>query len=234
MRELAATDVHVVCMVPCLDGHSVSKRKWQLQRSPALTNILAQVSRGLSYLIIGCTMSYGATESVDHGSAEGDGERGEGGSGACCFVFSGEDDEDVGLGVVVFRFFADLVVFVECLLSFCMRVCFFLFFFFFFLSVCWCASWVEASAFLLDDGSGSALSFLRNASRSVDCQELTSSMLSGVTADMSNLRSTRQFNLDVKWLRLRVMRNSASCKAKNSMQHQSGCNARHGQLLLCS
>ena len=88
--------------------------------------------------------------------------------------------------------------------------------------------------FLLDDGSGSALSFLRNASRSVDAQELTSSMLSGVTADMSNLRSTRQFNLDVKWLRLRVMRNSASCKAKNSMQHQSGCNARHGQLLLCS
>ena len=115
-----------------------------------------------------------------------------------------------------------------------MRVCFFCFFFFFVLSVFWCASWVEASAFLLDDGSGSALSFLRNASRSVDCQELTSSMLSGVTADMSNLRSTRQFNFDMKWLRLLVIRNSASCKAKNSTQHQSGCNARHGQLLLCS
>ena len=119
MRELVATDVHVVCVMPCLDGHSVSKRKWHLQRSPALTNILAQVRRGLSYLVTGCTMSYCATESVDHGSAEGDGERGEGGSGACCFVFSGEDDEDVGLGVVVFRFFADLVVLVECLLCCC-------------------------------------------------------------------------------------------------------------------
>ena len=221
-------------MVPCLDGQSVSKRKWHLQRSPALTNILAQVRRGLSYLMIGCAMSYGATESLDHGSAEGDGERGEGGSGSGCFVVSGADDEDVGLGVVVFRFFADLVVFVECLLSCCLRVCFFFFFFFLCLSVCWCASWVEAAVCLLDDGCGSALSFLRNASRSVDAQELTSSMLSGVTVDMSSLRSTRQFSLDVKWLRLRVMRNSASCKAKNNMQHQSGCNAMHGQLLLCS
>ena len=155
-------------------------------------------------------MSYAATESVDQGSTEGDGDRGEGGSGACCLVLSCVDDEDVGLGVVVFRFFVDLVVFAECLLDFCLWVCFF----FFFLSVCWCASWVEASAFLLDDGSGSALSFLRNASRSVDSQELTSSRLPGVTADMSTLSSTLQFSFDMKRLWLRVMRNSA----KNSMQ----------------
>ena len=99
MRELVATDVHVVCVVPCFHGQSVSKRKWHLQRSPAMTNIL------------------------DHGSAEGDGERGEGGSGSCCLVFSGVD----GLGVVVFRKNADLAVFVECLLSCCLRVCFFFF-----------------------------------------------------------------------------------------------------------
>ena len=115
MCELVATDVHVACVVPCLDGQSANKRKWHLQRSPALTNILAQVRRGLSYLIIGCTMSYAATESVDQGSTEGDGDRGEGGSGSCCLVLSGVDDEDVGLGAVVFRFFVDLVVFAECL-----------------------------------------------------------------------------------------------------------------------
>ena len=137
MCDPIAADVQVVRVVPCFNRQSVIKRQWHLQRSPALISILAQVRRGLSYLMIGCTTSYGATESVDHGSAEGDGKRGEGSSGSGCFVVSGADDEDVSLGVVIFRFFADLVVFVECFL----RVCFFFFFCFFFsllcLSVCW-------------------------------------------------------------------------------------------------
>ena len=83
--------------------------------------------------MVGCTTSYGATESVDHGSAEG--EWGEGSSGSGCFVASGADDEDDSLGVVIFRFFADLVVFVECF----QLDCFFFFFFFSLLclSVCW-------------------------------------------------------------------------------------------------
>ena len=86
MCDLVATDVQVVRVMPCFEGQSVSKRKWHLHRSPALISILAQVRRGLSYLMIGCTTAYGATESVDHGSAEGDGERGEGGTGSGCFV----------------------------------------------------------------------------------------------------------------------------------------------------
>ena len=51
MCDPIAADVQVVRVVPCFDGQSVSKRKWHLQRSPALISILAQVRRGLSYLM---------------------------------------------------------------------------------------------------------------------------------------------------------------------------------------
>ena len=57
---------------------------------------------------------------------------------------------------------------------------------------------MEAAVCWLDDGCGSALSFLRNASKSVDAQELMSSMLSGVTVAMPSLRSTRRCSLDFK------------------------------------